>query len=92
MGIFLNQLIRFYYRLEEAYIVLGIAEGFFSVITPQNLNGYGRNLEYKCRTTVRTRTKKSVFFCYQLNAAFRTFILHRFRNNGHEPVYRSVHP
>ena len=62
MGIFLNQLIRFYYRLEEAYIVLGIAEGFFSVITPQNLNGYGRNLEYKCRTTVRTRTKKICFF------------------------------
>jgi len=37
-------------------ITLGIAEEFFDYNSP-NLNGFGRNLEYKCKcgNTVRTR-------------------------------------
>ena len=35
-------------------ITLGIAEEFFDYNSP-NLNGFGRNLEYKCGNTVRTR-------------------------------------
>jgi len=70
-------------------ITLGLAEEFFDYNSP-NLNGFGRNLEYKCGNTVRTRvflrgnrprgfTKRRqtcfVFFCHQYNAAFRTRIL-----------------
>jgi len=82
-----------FYRLKEPILksLWGSRKGF-SILTSLNLNGFGWNVEYKCGTTVRTRTKcgkspeafyqtppKRVCFCHQYNAAFRTLILHWFR-------------
>jgi len=62
------------YRLKEPVLNLkslcGVAG--FSVITPPNLNRFGWNLEYKCGTTVHTRTKNCTkchqnVFCFFLS-------------------------
>jgi len=94
------------YRLKEPVLNLkslcGVAG--FSVITPPNLNRFGWNLEYKCGTTVHTRTKKlcqmppkCVLFLSVTNTMrpFRHISCTDFNyvwNNRCESVCQSVHP